>query len=221
MKRIVIAIFMSMLWLTNGYAQECTTIWPYVYSEFQPGTVYFSDGQKTDAKFNVHVYKSRLHYLAGETIKEVANEGMVYATIGPDKYMVIDGRVMKVTGSEAKGFVAMQILGDFDSLTNQSGAYGGPTNSSAVNSLSSIEIGGIQITNHMQLLADKDKGTYLPLKYKYFVVTNGMVYPATRRGIISNLDENQVKPFKTFLKTHDIDWDNADSLLQILDFFNN
>jgi hypothetical protein len=219
MKRILFTILLvtSALFLS---AQQCTTLWPYVYPEFMEGTLYLSGQEKLNAKFNVHVQESKLHYLDRGIIKETLNKDIVMVTIGDDIYMVVDGTVMKVVGSEERGFVATLILGDFDSLFNSSGAYGASSSSSAVMKLSSIDIGGKQIVNHMVLREGRDEGMPLPLKYKYFIVTKGEVYPASRRGIIKKLEKAESKKFKKFLKGHNIDWSSPQSMLTILDFFN-
>lgn len=217
----MITTLMVFVLFSTAIAQNVTTLWPYIYPEFQQGTLYLSNKQEIKGALNVHVYKSRLHFLENDLIKEAETSDIVLAMIGDDKYMVVDGRVMKVIGSKEKGFVALQIMGDFEQLNSQSGAYGGPTTTASVNNLSSIVIGGINITNHVSLRQDRENGIALPLKYKYFIVTKGTVYEAARRGILSKLDDAKSKEFKRFLKTHKIEWTEAQSLLQIVDFLNN
>jgi len=219
MKRFLFATILAASALFVS-AQHCTTLWPYVYPEFMDGTLYLAGQEKLNAKFNIHVQESRLHYLDKGIIKETLNKDILMVTIGNDIYMVVDGSVMKVVGSEERGFVATLILGDFDSLFNSSGAYGASSSSSAVMKLSSIDIGGKQIVNHMMLREGRDEGIPLPLKYKYFIVTKGEVYPATRRGISKELDKEESKEFRKFVRSNNINWSDPQSMLAILDFFN-
>ena len=219
-KRIIqIAIF-SCITLVS-FSQECTTMWPYIYPDFLQGTLFMTDGSKLSAQFNIHVQESRLHYLDKGIIKETKNEEILLVSIGDDLYMCVDGRVMKVIGSEERGFVATLILADFAKLSNSTqGAYGASLNSSAKMQLSSVEVGGKTIVSHMLLKQRKDEGITLPLMYKYYIVTKGKVLPATKKSILSQLDKNESVEFKNFLKVNKINWNDPQSLLKLLDFFN-
>jgi hypothetical protein len=219
MRKYLVAFLFVTSTLFAG-AQHCTTLWPYVYPEFKDGTLYLAGKEKLTAKFNVHVQESRLHFLDKGIIKETLNRDIVLVTIGDDIFMVVEGKVMQVVGSEERGFVATLILGDFDKLFNSSGAYGGSSSSSATTKLSSIDIGGKSIVNHMELRENKELGISLPLKYSYFIVTKGNVYPATKKGIRLQLNESETVEFNKFLKSNKIKWKNPDSLLTLLDFFN-
>ncbi|KAB2870861.1 MAG: hypothetical protein F9K37_04800 [Bacteroidales bacterium] len=220
MKKIIILTLVVLVTAINSWAQECTTMWPYIYKEFQEGTLYMVGGKQYTHQFNVHVKDSRLHYVEKGIIKETRSEDIVLVKIGSDIYMNVDGRVMKVIGSDERGFVATLILGDFDKLNSSAGAYGGSSNSSATTKLSSVAIGGITIVNHMELRENRDNGQTLPLTYKYYIVTKGKVYAATKRGINSQLTESEAAEFKAFLKNHKIKWNDPQSLMTILDFFN-
>jgi len=220
MKHIIVTFIVIVCSFTNSWSQECTTIWPYIYPEFKQGTLYMIGGKQLEAQFNVHIQESRLHYLDKGIIKETQSENIVVAKIEDDIYMSVDGKVMKVIGSEERGFVATLILGDFDKLFNSAGAYGGSSNSSAIMKLSSIEIGGKTIVNHMELRQKMENGTTIPLKFKYYIVTKGNVYPATKNGISSKLTELESAEFKSFLKKNKIKWNNPQSLMILLDFFN-
>lgn len=171
-------------------------------------------------KFNVHVKDSRLHYIDNGIIKEAHNQDVLLVKVEGDIYMTINSQIMKVVGSEGRGFIATLILGDFDKLFNSSGAYGSSSNSSATNKLTSIEIGGINIVNHMELRQKIHDGEPLSLIYKYYIVTNNNVYPASKRGIMNNLSDEESKRFKLFLKNNKIRWSNVESLMKLLDFFN-
>lgn len=195
-------------------------MWPYLYPEFKDGTIYTVDGQKFNKKLNIHVLESRLHYLDGNTIMETKSEELLLVEIGEDRFMCVNGRVMKVIGSNERGFVATLILGDFDKIFETGGAYGSSSSSSATMKLSSVEIGGKNIINHMELRKNKDGGKALSLTTFYFIVTNGNVYPANKGGIEKALSAEDQAAFKLFLKKNKINWKNPQSLMTLLDFFN-
>jgi len=224
MKKLSV-LLLSFVLIFNLKAQECTNLWPYVYAEFQKGVLQMPGNVKQESEFNIHVQESKLHFIDNGIIKEAQSEQISLVKIGNDVYMNVNGQVMKVTGSEERGFVATLILGDFNNLNSASGgAYGTSSNSSAVTKLSSIEIGGkAGVTNHVKLQQRKNKGEgmALPLKYRYYIVTKGKVYRAKKKEIISNLDKSESDRFKKFLKKNKIKWGNSKSLLILLDFFNN
>lgn len=202
------------------HAQECTTTWPYIYNDFKKGTLYFVGGKEYVSMFNIHVRRSQLHYLENDIIKEAQNKDVYLVKIDNDVYMSFEGKIMKVIGSEERGFVATLILGDYEKLNNSTGAYGTSSSVSSTKNLTSVEAFGSQTVNHMVLKQTKEDGAALPLVYKYYIVTKNKVYPATKNGILSLLNESERAAFKKFLKTHKIKWKDTQSLLQLLDFFN-
>lgn len=220
MKNIIAIIILVVSTFAKTWSQECTTMWPYIYPEFMQGTLYMADKTELNAQFNVHVKEGRLHYLSNGKIMETLSENIVLVKIGDDLYMCVEGRVMKVIGSEERGFVATLILGDFDQLFNSGGAYGSSSSSSSTKKLIGIEIGGVTIVNYMELRQRLDQGQSIPLKYKYYIVTKGKVYPATKRDINAQLNETESAEFRLFLKNHKIKWKDANSLLTLLDYFN-
>lgn len=221
MKHLFITLLISFSGVVNISAQQITTLWPYIYPEFKEGTVFMADQEKLTSMLNIHLKEGRLHFIDRGIIKEVLNKDIVLVVIDNDNYMVVDGRVMKVMGSEKRGFISTLVLADFDKLFDTGGAYGASSSSSATMKLTSIEIGGLNITNHMQLKENRADGIPLPIKQNHFLVTKGKIYPATRRGILSKLDKEQAKEFKQFLKGKDVNWSEPQSLMELLDFFNN
>lgn len=216
-----IGLFLSIICLTFALqAQNITTMWPYKYSDFRNGTVYFVNKRTLSAPVNVHLLKSSLHYLDHGQIKEVTASEIVLVQIDEDNYYMRDNQLMRVISGDSTGFVAELLLADFDALTESGGAYGSSSNVQATRKLSSLEIGGISITNHMELKSNKDGGSLLPLRKKYFIVTPDAVYTATKKGIESQLPEKRKDEFERFLKKNKVSWRRPESLSVLLKFFN-
>lgn len=219
MKKRVLFFFI-MCFTIALQAQNTTTMWPYKYSDFRNGTVYFMNKRTLSAPVNVHLLKSSLHYLDKDQIKEVTTSEIVLVKIGEDNYYMRDNQLMLVISGDSTGFVAELLLADFGALTESGGAYGSSSNVQATRKLSSLEIGGISITNHMELKSNKDGGSLLPLRKKYFIVTPDAVYPATKKGIESQLPEKRKDEFERFLKKNKVSWRRPESLSVLLKFFN-
>jgi hypothetical protein len=219
MKKTV--LFLLVLCLATALqAQNITTMWPYKYSDFRNGTVYFVNKRTLSAPFNVHLLKSSLHYLDNGQVREVTTSDIVLVLIDEDQYYMRNNQLMRVLSGDSIGFVAELVLADFDALIESGGAYGSSSNVQATRKLSSLEIGGINITNHMELKSNKDSGLLLPVETKYFIVTRDAVYPATKRGISSQLSDDKKDAFNRFLKKNKVNWRRPETLHVLLDFFN-
>jgi len=229
MTRKIIFSFIILCIAFVGSAQDVTTMWPYKYSDFQNGTVYFKDQKTLSAQLNVHLLKSTLHYLNGDKIMEATSTDIAYVLIDntiqnvivPDKYYVCNNQLMRVLSGDSTAFVAELLLADFDAIKESGGAYGSSSNVQSTRKLSSLDVGGITITNHMELKSKKDDGSLLPLTIKYYMVVADKVYPATPKDIESQLPDNKKEAFKQFVKNHKIKWKDPDSLATLLEFIKN
>lgn len=67
----------------------------------------------------------------------------------------------------------------------------------------------------------KDGGSELPDMQKYYIVTKDTIFPATIKGIESQLQEDKQQEFRRFIKKHKLKWKNPASLIMLLEFFNN
>lgn len=199
-------------------AQECSTSWPYLYPEFREGTIYMKGGTKIQQQINVHVLKGRLHYIDKGVIKEAMTADVLVVKVGDDQYMAVGGDIMKVMASEERGFVAAHILGDFNKLSDTAGAYGTSTTNSSTTKLSSIDVAGKVNQNHMEMWENRHNGESVDLVYNYYIVTPEQIYKATRKTIDEVLEPERKAAFKTWLKSHKIKWNNAESILTVLDF---
>lgn len=220
MKFFSILLFFTIIY-TGLNAQNCTTMWPYLYPDFQEGTIYFVNGQQSVQKVNIHVIKSTLHFLDQNDIKEAITKDVILVEIGNNVFYSKNGQMMKVLKSNDKGFVALVQEGDLESVLNEgTAAYGASSNSSAVKKLSSIDIGGKTIINHMEIKQNKDSGKELPLIDKYYIATKANVYPAIKSSLEEALPPAKKAELKPFLKKNKIQWKNPESLILLIDFIN-
>lgn len=221
MKQKVFFFIIALCGTIGAQAQSSTTMWPYVYPDFQEGVVYFKDNTSLNAPLNVHLLKSTLHYLEGEKIKEAISGDIESVGIGSDQYYVYNNQLMRVVNGDSTGFIAELTEADFSALNESGGAYGSSSSVQATRKVSSMEIGGVSIVNHMELKEKKDAGALLPLTKKYFIIIDGKNYPASRKGIMSELPEDKQDTFKKFVKQNKIKWKQSESLVLLLDFFKN
>ena len=219
MKKII--FLLMIIFSSTLSAQEVTTNWPYIYSDFIKGTVYYTGGAKTEALMNIHLLRSKLHYLDKEIIKEAKNADILVVEIGNDKYFAFNDQMLKVISGTQTGFLGELTVADLSALNESGGAYGASSNSQATRKLTSIDSqsGRTYITNHIELKNNKSGGTLLSVSKKYYIVSNGEIYLATQKGINSKLPEERRSEFKTFVKNNKIRWKTPESLVVLLEFF--
>lgn len=211
------AVFAAISIMT-AVSQPYTTTWPYLYSDFMDGVICMKGGQMMSCRVNVHLLNGRLHYLDGETVKEAASGNLSYVLIGEDRFVVVNGDVMRVEAESPNGFVAVRLTGDFDSIMAGEGAYGMTANTESVTRLSSLDIQKGVNANHMLLLEEKENGQEFDLDKEYFLVAGEDVYPAYRGDILKTLHGDRRDAFKSFVKKNGIRWDRPDRLILLVDF---
>lgn len=219
MKQKVLFFIIVLYSTIASQAQDVTTMWPYIYPDFKEGTVFFKDHKSLKAPLNVHLVNSTLHYLENNKIKEAASDDIKSVLIGEDQYYVSNNHLMHVLSGDSTSFIAELVEADFSALKESGGAYGSSSNVQATRKVTSMDVGGVSIVNHMELKEKKDAGSLLPLTRKYFIIVAGKEYPATRKGIESQLAKDRQEAFKLFVKQNKIKWKQPDSLALLLNFF--
>jgi len=210
-----------MIFICMNAQEECSTMWPYLYKDFQQGTIYKKGGEKFVQQVNIHTLKGRLHFIDDGKIKEVTSSDVLLLQIGEDKFMNVAGDIMKVVASNEKGFIAAYIIGDFEKLNDTGGAYGTSTTNSATMKLSSVQVAGHIGQNHMEMRENRSNGELVPLITTYYVVTPDLTCKASRRELEAAFTAERKASFKTWLKSNKIKWNDPESLLTLVEFINN
>lgn len=220
MKNIILSLA-ALLCSVAAAAQPktCSTMWPYLYPEFTEGTIYMTGGQKVIQKVNIHTQKGSLHFIDDKgVVKEAVLKEVLVLEVGEEKYMCVNGSMMKVVASEDRGFVAASILGDFQKLSDKGGAYGTSTTNSSTQKVTSIDIAGAVNQNHMELWNNRQNGETVDLVTKYYLVTPDGPVPANKKDVETVIGSSRASEFKAWLKSNKIKWNDPQSLVTLLDF---
>ncbi len=221
MKKIsLLILFFSLQIFAMGQDFDPTTKWPYLYKDFQNGTIYFEGNKKMIVKANVHLLNSVLHYLKGDVVYQVDAKGIVKVELGDDQFIYVKDILMKVVKESKNNILASVVKGDFGAIKNTSGAYGTSSQTASTKDLSSIDIGGLNNTDYHQLVVEKEDGQLLSVKKEYFFILQSQVIPATKKGVEKYVGSAKENDLQTYLKQHKIKWKNEESLELLLDFFN-
>ena len=221
MKKYILFVSVFLLaGLLNAQTFNPTTKWPYVYKNFQVGTIYFSDKVSLELQVNIHLLKSALHYVKQDMIYHSDTSNPIDSImINNNKYVYMDNQLVEVISEKNKNKLVLLKTGDFDVLFTTTGAYGTAAHTSAVIDLASYEIGGISNMNHRQLVLEKEDGKLLPVKTSLHFIIDGKSVAATKKGFREILDTDKYKQLEDYTKANKINWKNIVDLQRILVFF--
>ncbi len=197
-------------------------MWPYMFGEFTDARIYFIDGQSADRQVNIHYQESQLHFLDKGIIKHTDGNKIRSVSVGDENFIYIEGALIKVEAAQEDGFVGTITLIDLNKLNEATGAYGTTSNVSSTRELTSIEeIGGTTTnTNHMELSRNRENGRTLYLEEVRYIVLSNKKYKAARSSVNRALSKEGKKAFKDFEKKMNINWDDPQSILQVVGFLN-
>lgn len=204
------------------FAYQPTTTWPYLYEEFQDGTVYFHDKRKaTDMKLNVHLQHATLHHLEGDKILQTNSSDISKVEIGNDIFIYMNGLLVQLIKSEENCMLVKLVEIDFKALNKSpTGAYGMTTEVSATKDLSSFQLGESTANlNHSQMKLEQSDGKELPLIKEYYFILGDKIIEATRKDVTKSLTEAGQTQLKAFIKQHKIKWKDESGLIKLLDFY--
>ena len=217
----LVSFLMAFLMTVPAFAQQYhpNTHWPYLLQNFEQGTIYFSNNQKSEAKLNVHLWGNVLHYIHQEgKIFESPDKDVVRVEIGDRAFLFGDHKLMQIVGDKQNKVLLKLTTGDFDSMFSGTGAYGASLSTSATRDLSSLDLGGLDKPDLGKMLQNKEDGREIPLKVNYFFLIDGTLVDASKKGMDSYLEESKKAAWSSFLKANKIKWKSEEGLLKVLDF---
>lgn len=217
--RKLLSTFVLILTVVVVQAQTRTTTWPYMFDEFEEGTILFADGQSKSKQINIHLLESTLHFLSGSSILETKDTNIVSASVKGQVFLNINGVYVLQIDEVAKDYLGEINKADISSLMESGGAYGSSSNSSSVRELSSYEIGGTNNMNHMYLKQNKDQGKILPIEKNYVFIINNEIIDARYKELKEILSTRKGKDLKSFIKSNKLKWNNIEDLKAIFKYF--
>ena len=145
---------------------------------------------------------------------------LVMIRIGNDQFVYMNGELVRLVKTDREVSLVKLVKADMAALSRgTSGAYGMSTDVSAVNQLTSIQLGGISNLSHVQMKLERNDGKDLPLIEEYYFIFGDKIVEATRKEVEKSLGDNGKTKLKAFVKQNKIKWKNEDSLVKLLEFF--
>lgn len=196
------------------------TKWPYLYEDFQKGTIYSEGKQKSEAELNIHLLGNVLHYINTDgRIFQSNDKNIIRVEVGDDQAFIFsDHQLMEIVANEGTNLLLRLKKADFDAMAAGSGAYGASLNSSAARDLSSLDLGGLNNPELGKMLQEKKDGRDIPIVENYYFVINDTRIDATKKDVEKFVGAERAADLKKFLKENKIKWKNAESLSLLLKF---
>lgn len=196
------------------------TLWPYVYDNFESGTIYFTNGKQSSSQLNIHLYGNVLHYVGNDgKIYTVDANDLAKVIIGTDTYICNDGKMMMVVVTKGDATLTKLEKADFDALFTSTGAYGSSLNTYGSRDISALDLSGLNGPELGKMLQTKKDGREIPVKDEYYLKIGNKFMAANKKDIMNNLDETIRNEFKTYVEKNKIKWKKEDSLVKMMGFF--
>jgi len=224
-KNIWIIVFTILTFNVTGQNYAPTTNWPYLYENFQQGTIYLKSGNTLEKSVNIHLVASVLHYVENNMIQELMNTEdvdsiQIKTSYASETFVYIDGRIYRLIEQTDNNNGIFEInIGNFDELLSTTGAYGTKNYTASPTKFVSLNIGGIAERDYLKLSSGKDNGKLFPIDKTYFFKINGKLIKARSKDVENSIDSPQVKKqLQSYLKKNKVKWNNIDSLAGLYRF---
>jgi hypothetical protein len=212
----IVSLFAFFAASLSAQSYAPTTTWPFLYENFQSGTIFFSDDETSkNQKLNIHLLNTTLWYEEGEELLRSDPRDIAKIVIAADTFIYMNGEIVRLIQSKSNASLVLLVKGNYNALISPgTGAYGMNTQSSSVQSQTSISH-----INHAQVKLEQTEGRTLPLVRKYYFIFGDKIVPASRKDIEKAVPPENLPKLRAFVKTHKIKWNEEDSLKRLFDFF--
>ena len=161
-----------------------------------------------------------MHYLNGSQIYCPDNQNDIGRVVFADstEFVRCENFFIEVLGETPQAILGRRTTGDFDRLLQGTGAYGTSSSTSAVDNLSSLQLGGIANLNYDMIRVERENGQTLPVSTRLCFIVGGEIVNANKKSVSKLLPESSRKEFNVFLKANKIKWSKVDHLQKVLGY---
>ena len=201
MKRLLFAGLLGVITSLGLRAGEPTTMWPYLFDDFMEASIYSKSGNKGE------IYCPDNQNDIGRVVFADSTE-----------FVRCENFFIEVLGETPQAILGRRTTGDFDRLLQGTGAYGTSSSTSAVDNLSSLQLGGIANLNYDMIRVERENGQTLPVSTRLCFIVGGEIVNANKKSVSKLLPESSRKEFNVFLKANKIKWSKVDHLQKVLGY---
>ncbi|MGE0090100.1 MAG: hypothetical protein AB7S50_11590 [Bacteroidales bacterium] len=213
---IIILTFISITMLAQEKDGDINTRFTknslFLFNSFKDGVAYFNDGGIAKAKFNYNIVNNEICYINNNQIFVISNtEELTYVQINNKIFKYINHKIYE-TVNDGKISILLSRSANVPS-ENPSGAYGTPSNTSAVTKKTSFYLQiGASGGEHVNFPDEKDE-TISVKENLYFLIGNDLVL-AKRNQIIKKF-KSQKSEIINFIEENNFDFQDKNDLIEL------
>jgi hypothetical protein len=182
----------------------------YMYSEFIPGRIFFTNGKTADKELNYNYLAGEMEFIQQHDTLAIVNKNDIkYVVIAKDKFYYDKGYIEQLNSGMVmiglKQYIELQEIQNKDS-------YGTASSGSATNSYGTLPVDG----NFYKLVANKDMILKKTLQY-YISTPESGFYMCNKKNILQMFPENEDK-IKSYLKSNKVKYDSREDLLKLAEY---
>ncbi|HAM08965.1 MAG: hypothetical protein A2X05_11590 [Bacteroidetes bacterium GWE2_41_25] len=182
----------------------------YLYSEFIPGRVIFTNGSQSDRNLNYNFIAGEIEFIQRHDTLSIANRKDVRMVLIAQDTFYYDNGYIELIRSGSPGIGQKQFI-DLKEIQKKD-PYGTASSGGASSSYSSLPADG----NFYKLTADKDIVFKKTIRY-YIKLTENDFRLFNRKNVL-DLYPGSKKTIKSYLKTNKVKFDSKEDLFKLAEF---
>lgn len=208
--------FITVNTLKSGDEEKITKA-VFKYDRFQPGTLYYKEGDSIQALLNYHRYFEQVFFLndKGDTLVLARPELFSRIVMGKDSFYFFDkGFPHQITGFAGVNLAKKEVL----TLVGKEkkGLYGTYSGVASANSNQTYYDEESQNTTWLRI----DENMVFKFDNRYFLTDRfHNFFPASRRNFFDLFSKKEAA-LKTYLKAHKVNFKKEEDLLALVSFLN-
>jgi len=209
----IICVLISLLIGVSAYAQQKQAVVShYVFPEFTEGIVLMKTGSRSKALLNYNALTEEMVFdnngqKRAVTEQEVKQIDTVF--IKDRKFVELDGKFVECLHQSG-----WDLYAEYKCRVNDPGrpsGYGTTSTTTAVQSYSSLNYGG---KVYELKLPDLEVDPY----FNYLLKRNGEITRFINMNQLKKLYKDKKDILKEYLKSHEVDYDNQQSIIQLIEY---
>jgi hypothetical protein len=195
--------------------ETITDKWPYLYSDFVPGTVFFDDNKTIEAYYNVDVYNQQFVYYSDDKVVKGVDRalGIDKLLISEQTYVFSNDYICRLVQQNGDYTLLERLRVDKSESDNTGGAYGTGTDTDA-----SVYYTSVYSMNHHDGMAydvvklDKNKGKRFNVIRGLYLSDGTYTERATKKAFIKMFENTDVK---ALIKSNKLKLRNNSDVIQL------
>lgn len=197
------------------YSNKYTVNSQYIFSKFITGKIKFTDGCEMNANLNFNVLSEEIQYIENDTIKKLMNKEIRYVTLDTIKFIYFNSKYYQLA-YQSDGFkLIFKYNPDLESIDANTGGYGTSTETTATNKM---RYSNQKLFNDRVMNIENDDSQEVKIHPTYYLLKNNKNIIKITKKKIYKLSKKSKTEIDKYIKTHKINLNNRDDLIELLKY---